>query len=101
MDALQSFLANFARVENEVAYRAALRVRRICLDPSSMGWEACTDSAIEKRLDSRSWRGELIGRENLTVGIPDEDEMGMVLFEKPSGGESGDCSIQTEFVSRL
>ena len=67
MDALQSFLANFARAENEVAYRAALRVRRICLNPLSMGQEASTDSAIDKRLDSLSWRCELIGRENFAV----------------------------------
>jgi hypothetical protein len=67
MDALQSFLADFTRVENEVVDRAAFRVRCICLDPSSMGWKASADSAIEKCLDSHSWRCKLIWGENFAV----------------------------------
>ena len=84
MDFLQSLLANLARVENEVADRAAFWVRCVCLDPSSMGWEANTDSAIDECLDSRSRRCELIGGENFAVGVSEEGEMGVDLFENPS-----------------
>ncbi len=67
MDALQSFLANLAGVEDEIADRTIFRVCHICLDPSSMGWKTSSNGAIDECLDSRSWRCELIGRENLTV----------------------------------
>jgi len=67
MDALQSFLADFTRVEDEVVDRTTLRVCCVCLDPSSVGWKTSSYSAIAECLDSRSWCCELIWRENLTV----------------------------------
>ncbi len=81
MDGFQSFLADFARVDDEVSDRTAFRVGSVCFNPSSMRWKASPYSAVDEGLDSCSWCCELVQGENFTVRISDKCEIGMDLFK--------------------
>ncbi len=81
MAGFQSFLADFARVDDEVSDHTAFGVGGVCFDSTSMRWMASPYSAVDKGLDSCSWCCELVRGENFTVRISDKCEIGMDLFE--------------------
>ncbi len=81
MDKFQSFLADFARVDDGVSDHTAFGVGGVCVDPSSMQSKASPYSTVDEGLDSCSWCCELVRGENFTVQISDKSEIGMDLFK--------------------
>ncbi len=81
MDVLQSGFAYFSRVQDKIANDCAGFVVVVCCNPTRLKRKTGPDRAIHEQLDTGGGSGHLIGREQLTIGIPHDHHISVDLVE--------------------
>ncbi len=66
-----------------------------------MGWQAHSNSIVDKCLNGGGRSGKLIWLEDFTIGVTDEGKLGVNLFKNSARSAAQNCTIQAEFIGGL
>ena len=73
-----------------MAKSGTLRVFGVGMSPTTVRWKPCTNCTVDKGLNSGSRGSILLGRDEFTVGVAEEDkEVGMNLAEDAARSTPG------------
>jgi len=81
-----------------VAKSGTLRVFGVGMNPPTVRRKPCANHTVDKGLNSGSRGSVLLGREEITVGDAEEDEVCMNLVKNPARSTTGKCAVKTEFI---
>jgi len=74
-----------------------IQVFGVGMNPTTVRRKPRANHTIDKGLNSGSRGSVLLWREDFTVGVAEEDEVGMNLVKDPARSTTGKGSIKTDF----